>query len=73
MATSSNIRYNALTACEDILYMKGPGVGKIGSFALRLLNNWAGAAQWVKVTSIHRIEEEWKSLKPHNAKPVVAN
>ena len=60
MATSSNIRYNALTVLEDIMYMQGPGMGKIGSFALRLVNNYAGAAQWVKVTSIHNIEEEWK-------------
>ncbi len=60
MATSSNIRYNALTVLEDIMYSKGPGMGKIGSFALRLVNNYAGAAQWVKVTSVHNIEEEWK-------------
>lgn len=60
MATSSNIRYNALTVLEDMMYLQGPGMGKIGSFALRLVNNYAGAAQWVKVTSIHNIEEEWK-------------
>ena len=68
MATSSNIRYNALTVLEDIMYMKGPGMGKAGSFALRLINNWAGAAQWVAVTSVHSIEEEWKPKNPRLAK-----
>lgn len=60
MATSSNLRYNALTVLEDMMYLQGPGMGKIGSFALRLVNNYAGAAQWVKVTSVHNIEQEWK-------------
>lgn len=59
MATSSNIRYNVLTICEDIFYLRGPIVGQMGSFALRLINNWAGAAQWVAVTRIHNIDEEW--------------
>ena len=59
MATSSNIRYNALTAMEDAMWLRGPAFGKVGSFALRLVNNYAGAAQWVKVTSVHNIEEEW--------------
>ena len=60
MATSSTIRYNILTIAEDILYMKGPRIGQMGSFAFRLLNNWTGAAQWVAVTKIHKIDEEWK-------------
>ena len=59
MATSSNVRYNALTALEDAMWLRGPAVGKIGSFVLRLANNWAGASQWVKVTSVHNIEEDW--------------
>lgn len=63
MATSSNIRYNALTAMEDAMWVRGPVFGKAGSFVLRLLNNYAGAAQWVKVTSVHNIEEDWVPRK----------
>jgi len=59
MATSSNVRYNALTAMEDAMWARGPAAGKFGSFVLRLVNNYAGAAQWVKVTSVHNIEEDW--------------
>ncbi len=59
MATSSNVRYNALTAMEDAMWLRGPAYGKFGSFVLRLVNNYAGAAQWVKVTSVHNIEVDW--------------
>lgn len=60
MATSSNIRYNLVTVLEDLAYMRGPRAGQMGSFALRLLNNWAGAAQWVKVTEVHNIRQQWE-------------
>ena len=64
MATSSNMRYNALTALEDAMWLRGPAAGKVGSFVLRLANNWAGASQWVRVTSIHNIEEDWIPRNP---------
>jgi hypothetical protein len=55
MATSSNVRYNAVNALEDVLYSRGARAGKLGSVALRLLNNWAGAAQWVMVTETMKL------------------
>ena len=64
MATSSNARYNLVNCCEDMLYRRSPGAGKLGSVALRLLNNWAGAAQWVMVTNHLELERPWVAAAP---------
>lgn len=59
MATSSNARYNVVNGMEDALYRRGTGLGRAGSVALRLLNNWAGAAQWVVVTERLALDRAW--------------
>lgn len=61
MATSSNIRYNLVNGCEDALYRCGPGIGKLGSVALRFANNWAGAAHWVIVANRTNLNVPWNS------------
>ena len=60
MATSSNVRYNLVNGLEDALYRRSARAGKLGSVALRLMNNWAGAAQWVLVTEYLDLEVPWK-------------
>lgn len=62
MATSSNVRYNLVNGLEDALYRKSVGAGKLGSVALRLLNNYAGAAQWVALTDYLDLDIPWKPL-----------
>ena len=61
MATSSNARYNLVNGCEDALYRCGPGIGKLGSVALRFANNWAGAAHWVVVTNRTNLNVPWNA------------
>lgn len=63
MASSSNVRYNVVNGMEDALYRHGARAGKLGSVALRLLNNWAGAAQWVVVADTWRLDVPWTPSK----------
>lgn len=67
MATSSNVRYNMVNALEDMLYRRSAGAGKMGSFALRLFNNWAGAAQWVMLTRALNLDRPWKPSCPRTS------
>ena len=63
MSSSSNLRYNILNSLEDALFARGVGVGRLGSVALRLANNWAGAAQWVALTRLLRLDEPYTPLR----------
>lgn len=60
MATSSNIRYNLVNFCEDALYTRSARAGKLGSVILRLMNNYAGAAQWVALTNRLNLNIPWE-------------
>jgi len=62
MATSSNLRYNMVTGLEDVLYWRSVRAGKLGSVAVRLVNNWAGAIQWVMVTGYLDLNRPWKAM-----------
>jgi hypothetical protein len=59
MAVSSNLRYNAVNGAEDVLYALHPLAGRGGSIALRLANNFFGAAQWVSITQHYPLERPW--------------
>ena len=61
MATSSNARYNVVNGLEEALYRRSGRVGTLGSVVLRLMNNWAGAAQWVAVTNRINLDVPWKT------------
>jgi hypothetical protein len=64
MGTSSNVRYNLVHGLEDYLYRKGAIAGTLGSVVLRLLNNYAGAAQWVFVCDKIDLDVPWVPMRP---------
>lgn len=65
MSTSSLLRYNVVNGLEDALYRRGPGAGLAGSMALRLANNWAGAAQWMLLTTrCIDLDVPWTPARP---------
>ncbi len=64
MGTSSNARYNLVHGLEDYLYRRSAKAGTLGSIVLRLLNNYAGAAQWVYVTDILDLDVPWVPFRP---------
>jgi hypothetical protein len=64
MALSSNLRYNGVNLVEEALYCRSPAAGKLGSVVLRLVNNWAGAAQWVGVTRTVSLDVPWRCAAP---------
>lgn len=56
MAFSSNVRYNMVNACEELVYARYPGVAsKLASVGLRLINNFVGAANWIQVAHMMRL------------------
>lgn len=54
------IRYNLINLCEDLLFARSAAVGRAGTVALRLANNYAGAAQWVTWTRAVDISRPWR-------------
>ncbi|KAL4528661.1 hypothetical protein Ndes2526B_g07228 [Nannochloris sp. 'desiccata'] len=64
MGTSSNVRYNLVHGLEDYLYRKSAKAGTLGSVVLRLLNNYAGAAQWVYVCDKIDLDVPWVPMRP---------
>lgn len=67
MAVNSNIRYNLVNAAEDAMYHYGSRIGKLSSVALRLGNNWLGAAQWLALTDGLDLNIPWKSTRSKQA------
>lgn len=65
MATSANLRFNAVNLAEELLFGMSPAAGRAGSIALRLANNWAGAAQWVWLCNQPRLDisQPWEGRK----------
>jgi len=63
MSTSSNVRYNLVNGAEDALYGAAaagsvPGlVPRVGSVALRLANNVAGARGWLATARALKLEQ----------------
>ena len=63
MATSSNLRYNLVNGAEDLLYgaaAAGSVIGlvpRVGSVALRLANNVAGARGWLETARALKLEQ----------------
>ncbi len=57
MAFSSNVRYNLVNACEELLYTRYPGavIPKLASVGLRLVNNFVGAANWIQVAHMMKL------------------
>jgi Protein RETICULATA-related len=69
MGISSNVRYNLIAAAEQLMYRRQPGLAsKLGSVALRLTNNFAGAYLWVDLADEIGVCQERKSLREEQRK-----
>lgn len=64
MGISSNVRYNLIAFAEQFLYRRHPGsLSKMGSIALRLVNNFAAAYLWVDLADEIGVQQPRRSLR----------